>query len=55
MTEPGQPWVMISGKRVLVLGLDVDEVDVDAVDLGRELRERIELASALRQSWSVAQ
>ncbi len=35
---------------VLVLGFDVDEVDVDPVDLGRELRERIELASALRQS-----
>ena len=25
-------------QRVLVLGLDVDEVDVDAVDLGHELR-----------------
>jgi len=30
-------------QRVLVLRLDVDEVDLDAVDLGRELRERVEL------------
>ena len=30
-------------QRVLVLGPDVDEVDVDAVDLGRELRQRVQL------------
>ena len=29
-------------QRVFVLGLDVDEVDVHAVDRGRELRKRIE-------------
>ena len=29
-------------QRVLVLGLDVDEVDVHPVDLGRELRQRVE-------------
>src|ERR1700758_3219688 len=31
ITEPGQPWVMISGS-VLVLRADVQEVDVEAVD-----------------------
>ena len=29
-------------QRVLVLRLDVDEVDLDPVDLGRELRKRVE-------------
>ena len=38
MTEPGQPCVMIERQRVLVRRLDVDEVDVEAVDLGDELR-----------------
>ena len=42
MTEPGQPWVMISGKRVVVLRPDVDEVDVEAVDLGQELGHRVQ-------------
>ena len=37
-------------QRVLVSRLDVDEVDLDPVDLGRELRERVSFASALRQS-----
>ena len=36
--EPGQPWVTISGQRVRLGGADVEEVDVLAVDLGRELR-----------------
>jgi hypothetical protein len=30
--------------------LDVDEVDVEPVDLGRELRQRVQLGSTLRQS-----
>ena len=34
-------------QRVLVLRLDVDEVDVDAVDLGLELRQRVELRLGL--------
>ena len=42
MTEPGQPCVMISGKGVLVLRAHVDEVDLDPVDLGRELRKRVQ-------------
>ena len=29
-------------QRVLVLRTDMDEVDVEAVDLGRELRERVQ-------------
>jgi hypothetical protein len=29
-------------QRVLVLGAGVDEVDLDAVDLGRELRQRVQ-------------
>jgi hypothetical protein len=37
-------------QRVLVGRADVEEVDVDPVDLGRELRQRVELGSALRQS-----
>ena len=34
-------------QRVLVLGRDVDEVDVHAVDLGRELRQRVQLRLGL--------
>ena len=34
-------------QRVLLLGLDVDEVDVHAVDLGRELRQRVQLRLGL--------
>jgi hypothetical protein len=41
MTEPSQPWVMISGSA-FVRRLDVDEVDVHAVDLGHELRQRVQ-------------
>ena len=41
-TEPGQPWVMTSGTALGVRGTDVDEVDVEAVDLGPELREAVE-------------
>src|SRR3954451_8264267 len=47
MTEPGQPCVMISGMASSCLGAQVDEVDLDPVDLGRELRERVELRLAL--------
>ncbi len=35
MIEPGQPWVTMIGRAPLVLRLHVDEVDVDAVDLGQ--------------------
>ena len=37
-------------QRVLVLGPHVDEVDLDPVDLGRELRERVELRLDPRRS-----
>ena len=33
MTEPGQPWVMISGSAFSWRDLDVDEMDAEAVDL----------------------
>ena len=42
MTEPGQPCVMISGNASSCWRADVDEVDVDPVDLGRELRQRVQ-------------
>ena len=42
MIEPGQPWVMITGSALVVLRPDVDEVDVEAVDLGQELRHGIQ-------------
>jgi hypothetical protein len=29
-------------QRILMLRLDVDEVDVDSVDLGRELRQGVQ-------------
>ena len=42
MTDPGQPCVMISGNAFCVFRLHVDEVDPEAVDLGRELREGVQ-------------
>ena len=42
-------------QRVLVLRANVDEMNVEAVDLGDEIRHGIQLRSALRQSYSVAQ
>jgi hypothetical protein len=42
--EPGQPWVM---QGVGVLGANVDEVDVDAVDLDDELRDGVQLRFGL--------
>ncbi len=42
MIEPGQPWVMMTGRAFGVARLDVDEVDVEAVDLGQELRPRVQ-------------
>ena len=42
-TEPGQPWMMSSGKRVRVLGTRVDEVDRLAVDTGAKVLELVEL------------
>jgi hypothetical protein len=38
-----------------VLRANVDEMNVEAVDLGDEIRHGIQLRSALRQSYSVAQ
>ena len=32
--EPGQPWVMTSGNASWLRRADVQEVDVEAVDLG---------------------
>src|SRR5207248_1206809 len=37
-------------QRVLVRRLDVDNVDVEAVDLRDELRQRVQFASNLRKS-----
>ena len=34
MTDPGQPWVMISGNAPSSTRRDVDEVDVEIVDIG---------------------
>jgi hypothetical protein len=41
-------------ERVLMLRADVDEVDVEAVDLGHELRQRVQLrlARALTRATS---
>jgi hypothetical protein len=39
MTEPGHPWVNDDRQRVLVRRADVDEVDVQPVDLGDEVRQ----------------
>ncbi len=35
--EPGQPCVTISGNALLMLGSNVDEMDVEPIDLGAEL------------------
>jgi hypothetical protein len=43
MIEPGQPWLMMIGSAFVVLRADVDEVDVQAVDLGDELRQSFQL------------
>ena len=45
--EPGQPWHDDQRERVLVLGADVDEVDVEPVDLGDEVREGLQPRRAL--------
>jgi hypothetical protein len=47
ITEPGQPCVMISGSAFSCRDLDVDEVDAEPVDLGRELRQRVQFRLAL--------
>jgi hypothetical protein len=39
MTEPGHPWVNDDRQRVLVRRADLDEVDVQPVDLGDEVRQ----------------
>ena len=46
-TEPGQPWVMISGSAFGWRRADVDEVDVDAVDGRHELRQGVQLRFGL--------
>ena len=40
--EPGQPWRDDQRQRILVLRAHVDEVDVQSVDLGEELREGVQ-------------
>ena len=47
MIEPGQPCVTMSGRRVLMLRADVNEVDVEPVDLGDELRQGVQFRLAL--------
>ena len=39
MTEPGHPWVMMTGSAFSCSRADVDEVDVQPVDLGHEVRQ----------------
>ena len=51
-TEPGQPWVMISG-MASGWATDMHEVNAEPIDLGRELREAVETGFALRQSYSL--
>ena len=46
MTEPGQPCVMMTGQGALMLGLHMDEVDVEPVDLSDEIRQRLQLRLA---------
>ena len=38
MTEPGQPWETMSGKRIVMLRASVNEVNVEPIDLGDEVR-----------------
>ena len=45
MIEPGQPCETISGSASCERP-DVDEMDVESVDLGDELRERVQLRLA---------
>ena len=55
MTEPGQPWVMISGsasscgERTWMKWMSTPSISVD------ELRQRVQPRLDLRQSYSVAQ
>ena len=42
MIEPGQPWVTIIGNAFGMLRAHVDEMDVEPVDLGDELRQRVQ-------------
>ena len=46
MTEPGQPWVMMTGSAFSCSRADVDEVDVEPVDLGHEVRQGVQLRLA---------
>ncbi len=46
MIEPGQPCETISGSAFCCARADVDEVDVEAVDRGDELGERVQLRLA---------
>ena len=47
MTEPGQPCVMISGSAFSCGDLTWMKWMSDAVDLGRELQQRVQLRLAL--------
>ena len=47
MIEPGHPCVTMTGSAFVVLRADVDEVDVEPVDLGDELRQGVQLRLAL--------
>ena len=55
MTEPGQPCVTMSGSAFVVLRTDVNEVDVQPIDLGHELRQGVQPRLALAPVVSVAQ
>ena len=46
MIEPGQPCVTMIGSALLVFGADVDEMNVEPVDLGDEIRQGVDLRLA---------
>ena len=49
MTEPGHPWVIMTGSAFACSRADVDEVDVEPVDLGHEVRQGAQLGLAPAQ------
>jgi hypothetical protein len=46
-TEPGQPCVTISGSAFVMFRTHVDEMNVESIDLGDELRQALQPRLAL--------
>jgi len=55
MIEPGHPWVTISGSAPWCWERNVDEVDVQPVDLGDEVRQVVQFRLAFAPVVAVAQ